>query len=56
MSLDRSLKTAGSLAGHRSVLTRAERIAKLKVTHNFDPAQKKVLGLPKTSSRKIAGG
>lgn len=55
MSLDRSLKTAGSLAQHRSVLTRAERIAKLKVTHGFDAAKKKILGLPKTNSRKIAG-
>jgi len=29
MSLDRSLKTKGSLSGVRSVLTRAERIAKM---------------------------
>lgn len=29
MSLDRSLKTGGSLIQHRTVLTRAERIAKL---------------------------
>lgn len=48
MSLDRSLKTSGSLATARSVLTRAERIAKLTADKKFDPKKDKVLGLPKT--------
>jgi small basic protein (TIGR04137 family) len=48
MSLDRSLKTSGSLATTRSVLTRAERIAKLAADKKFDPKKDKALGLPKT--------
>jgi small basic protein (TIGR04137 family) len=48
MSLDRSLKTAASMAGTRSVLTRAERIAKLVADKKLDPKKDKVLGLPKT--------
>jgi small basic protein (TIGR04137 family) len=53
MSLDRSLRTSGGLTQHRSVLKRNERIEKLKATANFDPAKKPVLGLVKTSSRKM---
>ena len=55
MSLDRSLKVAGgSLAAHRNVLTRAERIAKMQETKGFDPKAKPALGLPKTANRKVA--
>lgn len=48
MSLDRSLKTKGRLAGKRSVLKRAERIARLIETRKFDPKTGSPLGLPKT--------
>lgn len=56
MSLDASLKTKGNLASHRNVLTRNERIEKLKATTTFDPKAKPVLGLPKTSNRKVVVG
>ncbi len=52
MSLDRSLKTSGNLATNRSVLTRAERIAKLTADKKFDPKKDKALGLPKTLAGK----
>jgi small basic protein (TIGR04137 family) len=48
MSLDRSLKISANLAGKRSVMTRAERIAKMQADKKFDPKKDKVLGLPKT--------
>lgn len=48
MSLDRSLKTKGKLEGVRSVMTRAERIAKLTEDKKFDPKKSSPLGLPKT--------
>jgi len=48
MSLDPSLKTKGKLSGVRSVMTRAERIAKLKHDKRFDPSKDSALGLPKT--------
>lgn len=48
MSLDRSLKTAGNLTGKRSVMTRAERVEKLKADRKFDPKNDTPLGLPKT--------
>jgi len=53
MSLDRSLKTAGSLIQHRSVLTRAERIARMKAQDN-DPECP--LGLPKMTNPRPATG
>lgn len=52
MSLDSSLKTKGALAGKRSVMTRAERIATLKDEKRFDPKKDKPLGLPKTKVRE----
>lgn len=49
MSLDRSLKSASTMAANRSVWTRAERIAKLIADKKIDPAKDvKVIGLPKT--------
>lgn len=48
MSLDRSLKSKGSMASSRSVLTRAERIGKLAAEKRFDAKKDKVLGLAKT--------
>lgn len=51
MSMDSSLKIKGSLAGKRSVLTRAERVAKMAATKKIKPKEQGALGLPKTLSR-----
>lgn len=48
MSLDPSLKSKTSLTGVRSVLTRAERIAKMKDERKFDEKKSSPVGLPKT--------
>ena len=48
MSLDPSLKTRGGMVQARSVLTRAERMAKLTELKKMDPKNQKALGLPKT--------
>ncbi len=48
MSIDRSLKISAKLSGKRSVMTRAERVAKLTADKKFDPKKDKVLGIPKT--------
>lgn len=54
MSLDRSLRTTGGgLSTHRSVLTRGERINRMKAVSGFNPDKKPVIGLPKTSNRKV---
>jgi small basic protein (TIGR04137 family) len=52
MSLDPSLKISMTMTGKRSVLTRAERIAKLTADKKFDPKKDKVLGLAKTLAGK----
>jgi small basic protein (TIGR04137 family) len=52
MSMDRSLKSSGNLATVRSVLTRAERIAKLTADKRFDATKDRPLGLPKTLTGK----
>lgn len=52
MSLDRSLRISSNLAGKRSVLTRAERIAKMTADKKFDPKKDKALGIPKTLAGK----
>lgn len=56
MSLDPSLKIGGGLAGHRNVLTRAERIAKLKQLGEFNAEQSSALGLRKVGNRKVVAG
>jgi small basic protein (TIGR04137 family) len=56
MSLDPSLKTGGGLAGHRNVLTRAERIAKLKELGEFKEDDSNALGLRKVGNRKVVAG
>lgn len=56
MSLDSSLKTGGGLAGHRNVLTRAERIAKLTELGEFDADDANALGLRKVGNRKVVAG
>jgi len=55
MSLDRSLKTKGALSRHRNVLTRAERIEKLKEEERWEDGDA-VLGLPKVANRKAHTG
>lgn len=55
MSLDRSLKTAGSLVRHRNVLTRAERIEKLAEADRWKEGDR-VLGLPKVAHRVLKVG
>ena len=56
MSLDSSLKIGGGLAGHRNVLTRAERIAKLKANGEFKDEDSSALGLRKVGNRKVVAG
>lgn len=51
MSLDRSLRTKGNLAGKRSVLTRAERVAKMVTDKKLDTKRQGALGLPKTLAK-----
>jgi small basic protein (TIGR04137 family) len=53
MSLDRSLKAANALVRHRNVLTRGERLTKLKEEEKWDE-NKSPLGLPKVAHRKAA--
>lgn len=55
MSLDRSLKSTGSLFRHRNVLTRAERIATLEEQDRWDDSQS-IFGLPKVGHRKASVG
>jgi small basic protein (TIGR04137 family) len=47
MSLHSSLRTGGALVQKRSVLTRAERVAKLLAQKKMTQDEKKALGLPK---------
>jgi small basic protein (TIGR04137 family) len=52
MSLDRSLKSANALVRHRNVLTRGERLEKLKEMEKWDES-KSPIGLPKVAHRKM---
>jgi small basic protein (TIGR04137 family) len=54
MSLDRSLKSANALIRHRNVLTRAERLEKLKEQEKWSEEKNGVFGLPKVAHRKAA--
>ena len=56
MSVDRSLKTKGSLVRHRNVLTRAERVAVLVENEKFDADNDSPTGLPKVAHRKAPVG
>lgn len=56
MSIDSSLKINDALAGHRNVLTRAERVQRLSAQNRFDLSEDSPLGLPKVANRKIAVG
>ena len=55
MSVDRSLKIRGALKRHRNVLTRAERIEKLKDEEKWTE-EDSLLGLPKVAHRKSHAG
>ncbi|NIP24503.1 MAG: small basic protein [Phycisphaerae bacterium] len=55
MSIDRSLKIKGALRRHRNVLTRAERIEKLKDEEKWSE-EDSLLGLPKVAHRKSHAG
>lgn len=55
MSLDASLKAANSLVRHRNVLTRDERLLKLKEDEKWNE-EKSVFGLPKVAHRKQTVG
>ena len=55
MSLDKSLKSKNTLARHRNVLTRAERIDKLQELEKWSD-ESSPLGLPKVSHRKVTVG
>ena len=55
MSIDRSLKLKGALSRHRNVLTRAERVEKLKEEERWTEEQS-VMALPKVAHRKTHAG
>jgi small basic protein (TIGR04137 family) len=55
MSLDRSLKLTGALTRHRNVLTRGERIDRLKEEERWEEGDS-LLGLPKVANRKVSVG
>ena len=55
MSIDPSLKIKGALSRHRNVLTRAERIEKLKEQEQWSQ-EDSLLGLPKVAHRKTHAG
>ncbi|MFC1675970.1 small basic protein [Planctomycetota bacterium] len=55
MSIDRSLKIRGALERHRNVLSRAERIEKLKEEERWSDDDSP-LGLPKVAHRKSHAG
>ncbi len=55
MSVDRSLKIKGALKRHRNVLTRAERVEKLKDEERWSEGGS-VFGLPKVAHRKSHAG
>jgi small basic protein (TIGR04137 family) len=55
MSLDKSLKIHNRLVRHRNVLTRTERIEKLKEEDKWEE-ERSVFGLPKVKHRKVTIG
>ena len=56
MTMDRSLKGRGGLKGSRSVLSRAERIAKMQEEDRFNPETSSPFGLPKLRVRTSKAG
>lgn len=55
MSMDKSLKGKSTLVRHRNVLTRAERIERLKEGGRWGD-ESTAIGLPKVAHRKAAVG
>lgn len=55
MSLDKSLKSKASLARHRNVLSRAERIERLQAEERWEEGQAPI-NLPKVANRKAKVG
>jgi small basic protein (TIGR04137 family) len=55
MSIDRSLKLKGALTRHRNVLSRVERIEKLKEEEKWQDGDS-AFGLPKVAHRKSHAG
>jgi small basic protein (TIGR04137 family) len=55
MSVDRSLRIKGALSRHRNVLTRAERIERLKDEERWSDGDS-VFALPKVANRKGHAG
>ncbi len=55
MSIDKALKSRSTLARHRNVLSRAERIQVLKDTERWTD-ESSAIGLPKIAHRKAAVG
>jgi small basic protein (TIGR04137 family) len=55
MSVDKTLKSKSTLARHRNVLTRAERIDQLKEVGKWTEAST-AIGLPKVAHRKLVVG
>ncbi len=55
MSLHKTLKSKSSLVRHRNVLTRAERVEKLKEEDRWEKGMDP-FGLPKVAHRKAAVG
>lgn len=55
MSIDTSLRRKSSLARHRNVLSRAERVEQLKTFEKWRD-DSSPLGLPKVSNRKPKSG
>jgi len=53
MTIDKSLKVRRGAAGNRSVLSRAERLERLKETDRWQEGQSP-LGLPKVRVRKLS--
>ncbi len=51
MSVDTTLKLKSTLARHRNVLTRAERVARLIELDKW--GERSPLGMPKVSNRKL---
>jgi small basic protein (TIGR04137 family) len=56
MTMDRTLKSHGGVAGTRSVLSRTQRIARLIDEGKFDPAANSPLGLPKVRVKHSKAG
>ncbi|TWU51355.1 hypothetical protein Poly59_29470 [Rubripirellula reticaptiva] len=53
MTMDRSLKVQAGAIKSRNVLTRAERIARLKSLDKFDE-EKSIVGMPKVRVLKVS--